>query len=226
MAQTATQRITGSTRVRGPMIVALRGASSKGNENTYGGVAAKGVGLDVGFSVQIPAGQSANSIQIEQPDGTVIQAFDGSGNLSVLSGVSSLTAQQALVSLTAANLKAMYTTPVQIVAAPATGKAIVVEKIIFEITTTATGFANGGIVVFQYDTTAAGAGTLVHAGSIPASVITAGAGTTVTGLWAASGSNGLTIPTAKGIYISNQTAAFITGTGTAKVWISYGILTA
>ncbi len=227
MAQTATQRITGSTRVRGPLIVALRGASSKGKENTYGGVGPVGVGLDVGLSVQIPVGQTANSMQVEQPDGTVVQAFDGSGNLSVLSGVASLTWQQALVTLTAAQLIAMYATPVQILPAPAAGKAIIVEQVIFEMNSTATQFTGGGIVGFQYDSAANHlGGTVVHAGSIPAAVVTAVAGQSLTGLWAASGTNGLTMPTAKGIFISNQTAAFATGTGTAKVWISYCILTA
>jgi hypothetical protein len=83
MAQTATQRTTGSTRVRGPMIVTLRGAGSKGHDYKLGGVAAVGTGLDVGLSVQIPTAQTANSFQVEQPDGTVIAAIGASGGLQL-----------------------------------------------------------------------------------------------------------------------------------------------
>lgn len=225
MSQSATQRTTGATRFKGPTIITLRGAGSKGKEYTLGGVAPVGTGLDVGLSVQIPTGQSANAFQVEQPDGTVIAQIDANGNFAQ-SGV--LGAVQAVkqVTLTAANLIAMYTTPVAIVPAPGAGVALVVSQILFQLKATSTAFSGGGIVVFQYDTTAHGAGTLVHAGSIPATVVNAGsAGSTVTGLWAASGSNGLTVPANKGIYISNQTGVFAAGTGTAIVTISYDILT-
>ena len=221
MAKTATQRTTGNTRFKGPVLVTLYGGGSKGHDGQT-----VGAGFDVGLSVQIPSAQSANSFQIEKPDGTVITAFDSNGNLSQLGGSSGLTTQiSGPIALTAANINGMYAAPVQILAAPGSGLSIVVQYILFEITTTSTQFAAGGVVLFQYDSTANGAGTAVHSGTIPAAVITATAGTTVTGLWAASGSNGLTIPANKGIFISNQTQAFTTGTGTAKVWISYGILT-
>jgi hypothetical protein len=85
------------------MIVTLRGASSKGHENTYGGVAAKGVGLDVGLSVQIPAGQTANGFQVEQPDGTAIAGFDSGGALMLTGNVASKL-YTALVQISAANI--------------------------------------------------------------------------------------------------------------------------
>lgn len=204
--------------------VIVRGAHGGGNEPSIG---AGGV---VPVNIKIPATskQTVPAFQVQRvASGVVTTLFDidQNGNIGALGGISSLTMQQAQVALTAANINGMYAAPVVIVAAPGAGLAIVVQEIIFEITTTATQFAAGGVVGFQYDSTINGAGTLVHAGTIPAATITATAGTTVTGLWAASGSNGLVIPANKGIYISNQTQAFTTGTGTAKVWISYGILT-
>jgi len=208
--------------------VTLLGVEPRGVAGA-GNAPSKGSGGDVALIVRVPSTQSVPCLSVRsQPvNGAATDLFDvdQAGNISALSGVGSLTWQQAQLALTAAQLKAMYAAPVQILAAPGAGLAIVVQEILFELTTTATAFANGGIVGFQYDSTANLAGTLVHGGSIPAAVITAGAGTTVTGLWAAPGANGLTIPANKGLFISNQTAAFITGTGTAKVWISYGLLT-
>lgn len=220
MANAATQRTTGNTRIRGPLLVTLPGGGSKGHD-----AQTVGVGLNVGLSVQVPTGQTANTIQVEKPDGTVVAAFDSNGNIATLGGLSSLTMAQALVPLTAAQINGMFAAPVQILAAPGTGLSIIVQQILFEITTTATQFAAGGVAGFQYDSTINGAGVIVHAGAIPVATITATAGTTVTGLWAASGANGLVVPANKGIFFSNLTQAFTTGTGTAKVWITYGILT-
>ena len=129
--------------------------------------------------------------------------------------------QYATVNLTAANILGMNAAPVSILPAPGAGKAIVVDNILFEMTTTATAFANGGVVSFPYH----GGSTNSHSGTIPAAVVTAGAGTSNTQLGPATGSNGTTIPANTGVDITNATAPFITGTGTAKVQIWYQIVT-
>lgn len=200
-----------------------RGTQGAGNEPHIGS------GGDVPLVIKVPSTQSVAALQIQtQPvNGAPSDLFDvdQNGNISVLSGVAQLTWQQIRVPLTAAQLIAMYAAPVQLIAAPAATQALVISDILFEMTTTATAFTGGGIVVFQYGNTADGGGTAVHAGSIPASVVKAGAGTTITGLWAASGSNGLTIPVNTGLFISCQTAPFAAGTGTAVVLVEYGILT-
>jgi hypothetical protein len=127
------------------------------------------------------------------------------------------------VSLTAANLLAMYTTPVEVVPAVA-GKSIIVDSVEFDITRTATQFTGGGVVNVQYANTANGAGTKMHA-DIAAAVVTAGAGRTITSR----------IPTVLsdiasasivgiGLYISNATAIFETGTGTAVVTVRYHLV--
>jgi hypothetical protein len=130
--------------------------------------------------------------------------------------------QAVTVNLTAANLIAMYATPVVIIPAVA-GKAIYIQSVEFDITRTATAFTGGGVVNLQYKNTANGAGTTLHA-DIAATVVTGAAGTTHT----------VRIPsvlsdvadadiTNVGVYISNKTAAFAAGTGTASVTVRYYI---
>lgn len=127
------------------------------------------------------------------------------------------------VSLTAAQIIAMYANPVAIVPA-VDGKAIIVDSVDFDITRTSTQFTSGGVVGVQYDSTANGAGTLTTA-NIAASVVTGTAGRTVTARIPVVQSD---IASAniigKGLYISNQTAAFATGTGTAVVTVRYHLV--
>lgn len=135
-------------------------------------------------------------------------------------GVETQVADVAVVDLTAADIIAMYTTPIEVVPAK-TGKAIFVDAVEFDITRTSTAFTGGGVVAVQYDSTANGAGTATHA-TIAATVVTGSAGETrtfripvVLSDVAASAIEGI------GLYISNQTAAFAAGTGTARLTVHY-----
>jgi hypothetical protein len=126
------------------------------------------------------------------------------------------------VSLTAAQLNGMYAAPVKLLDPQGAGKAIIVTKAVFTITRTATAFANGGVSIVQYGSTVNGGGTQSLDSTIAAAVITGAAGTTVTvrngavisDLAAASIQNAP-------LYLSNQTAAFITGTGTGTIDVWY-----
>lgn len=129
--------------------------------------------------------------------------------------------QYKTVSLTAANLIAMFTTPVSVIAAPGTGKAIIVDTILFEMTTTATQFTGGGAVDFVFH----GTSTATHTGTIPASIVTTTAGTSNTQLGSPTAANGTTVMANTGVDITNATAAFAAGTGTAKVQIWYSVVT-
>lgn len=129
----------------------------------------------------------------------------------------------ATVALAAADLIAMYTTPVVAVAA-VTGKAIVVDSVDFIITRTASAFTGGGVVAVQYDSTANGAGTATHA-TIAATVVTGSAGTTYTTRIPVVQSDIASASIiSKGLYISNQTAAFAAGTGTASLIVRYHLI--
>jgi hypothetical protein len=94
--------------------------------------------------------------------------------------------------------------------------------VLFEITRTATAFTGGGVVSLQYHTTTT---SVPHAGTIAASVVTGAAGTVQTYLGPNVGANGLVIPANEGIDITNATAAFAAGTGTAKVFVKYRVVT-
>lgn len=124
------------------------------------------------------------------------------------------------VSLTAAQIIAMYATPIQVVAA-VTGKALYVASVNFDLTGTATQFTGGGVVNVQYDSTANGAGTTAHA-DIAASVVT-GATALVHTFRIPKDQSAIATASivGKGLYISNKSAAFAAGTGTAVVTVRY-----
>lgn len=127
------------------------------------------------------------------------------------------------VALTAANLIAMYATPVEIVPAVA-GKAIIVDSVDFDITRTSTAFTGGGAVAVQYNSTANGAGTATTA-TIAATVVTGAAGRTITARIPVVQSDIATASiTSIGLYISNATGAFAAGTGTANVKVTYHLV--
>ena len=127
------------------------------------------------------------------------------------------------VSLTAADIIAMYTTPVAIVPA-VTGKAIIVDSMELVITRTSTAFTGGGVVAVQYNSTANGAGTATTA-TIAATVVTGAAGTTYTSRIPVNLSDVASASIASiGLYISNATAAFAAGTGTASVKVRYHLV--
>lgn len=129
----------------------------------------------------------------------------------------------ACVALTAAQIIAMGTTPVSILPAPGAGKAILVDSILFGMTRTGTAFTGGGAINFQYHTTT---NSVPHSGTIPATLVTTGgAGSAQTRLGPDVSSNGLVVPANEGIDITNATAPFAAGTGTAKVFIRYRVIT-
>ena len=87
---------------------------------------------------------------------------------------------------------------------------------------TATQFTGGGVVSVQYANTANGAGTSVQASTFAATVVTGATAVTYStrppatlSAVATASINGI------GLYISNATAVFATGTGTATVRVTY-----
>lgn len=140
-------------------------------------------------------------------------AFDGSGT-GVFTGGSGT----ATVNLTAAQIIAMNATPVSLIAAPGAGMAIIVDNITLKMVTTATGFTGGGALEFRY-TNASGAKV---SADIAAAVVTAGAGTSFTNVRGVTTS--LTPVANAAIVITNATAAFAAGTGTAVVTIQYHVV--
>lgn len=126
--------------------------------------------------------------------------------------------QTVVVALTAAQIIAMGTTPVSLIAAPGAGKCVIVDNITFKMTTTATAFTGGGAVEFRY-TDASGAKV---AADIAAAVVTGGAGVSFTNVRGIEAS--LTGVANAAIVITNATAAFAAGTGTASLAIDYHVV--
>ncbi len=122
-----------------------------------------------------------------------------------------------IVNLTATQIKGMSVTPIQLVAAPGTTSCIVLHKANLRMAPSGTAFANGGNTVLQYKT-----GTVAATAVIANTVINA-AGTTVSNTVR----NGIDVAAVANsdLEITNASAPFITGTGTAQVQIWYSIVT-
>lgn len=126
--------------------------------------------------------------------------------------------QTVVIPLTSANILAMNSTPVSLIASPGSGKATRVLDVSLKMTTTSTQYANGGAVEFRYTD---GSGTKVTA-DIAAAVVTTTAGVSYTSVGGIEAS--LTMVTAAAIVVHNADAPFITGTGSGLLSISYKVV--
>ena len=124
------------------------------------------------------------------------------------------------VSLTAAQIIALYTTSVEVVPAYP-GKAIILDSFEFDLTGTATQFTGGGVVNLQYKNTANGAGTTLHA-DIAATVVQQATARVITQRIPKDISATATADiTGVGVFIGAKTANFAAGTGTAVCRVKY-----
>jgi hypothetical protein len=126
--------------------------------------------------------------------------------------------QKTVVTLTAAQIMAMFGAAVSILPAPAAGQVLVVDQFIVQMKPGATQFTGGGAVSFQYH----GTGVVPHSSTIPAATVTSAAASEnvvppPTGV--------IQPPSATGIDIVNATGAFATGNGTMVVTVFYSIIT-
>jgi hypothetical protein len=132
--------------------------------------------------------------------------------------------QHASITLTAAQIIGMYVTPVLVVATPPSlngvAVAIVPERWMFRMSSTATAFTAGGAVSIQFGSTGSGGGTALG-DTLAASVITAT--NTISQTLVQLGASNITLTAASGIYVTNATQSFATGTGTATLDLWYAI---
>lgn len=134
------------------------------------------------------------------------------------------TVQYAKVSLSAANFLGMYAAPVVLVAAGGANTLHVVERIAFEVDYGGAQFAAGGAVAVQYDNTANGLGAPATA-TTAAAVFNAFVADGVVGAAGSLSSATAAATVNKGLFLSNQTSAFTTGTSTVDVHIWYSTVT-
>jgi hypothetical protein len=153
-------------------------------------------------------------------DGSTAPAINTTGGIisSGGFGIGTEINTQTSYTLTAAQIAAMYATPVTIIPAPGAGKVLNINDIVLQTKPGGTNFAAGGAVNLQYH----GTSVTPHASSIPATTINSGTAS-VNSLPPPAGV--IQIPVNTGLDITNATQAFTTGTGTAVVTVAYTILT-
>lgn len=153
-----------------------------------------------------------------------VPGFIGDG--SALTGITSSSLdpallQKAVVTLTAANIIAMFTTPVSILPAPGTGKVIVVDAIFVQTKPGGTNFTGGGAVDLVYHGTA----TIPHTGTVTAAQIQSGTAKYVYLGPNTSGAIDLSAVANVGLDVTNATAVFAAGNGTVIVTVWYSVVT-
>ena len=191
------------------------------------------------FGINLPstgAGSVADYVNW-QSNGTFKFKVTSAGNTSIvgtaaITGLATLTAGASMnsatgtgtminhvqVSLTSAQILAMNTA-IELIAAPGASKTIVVKQVVFHMDRTATAYANGGAVTIGYD-----AATVQALDSTIASTVVTGAQGNVCSFRNPAVISDAATTINKNLAIINATAAFITGTGTAKVDIWYTVV--
>jgi len=128
----------------------------------------------------------------------------------------------AEANISAANIVAMYTTPVEVVAAPGAGKAIefVSASLIYGFVTAA--YTGGGVVTLEYSGGATCSTDIAAANSFGA------AGDKVFSMAHLNASGGYTMPVNTGLDITNATGVFVdpgTAVGVGRIKVNYRVVT-
>jgi len=135
-------------------------------------------------------------------------------------------AASATVTLTAAQVKALYDTPVQLIAAPGAGKLVIIDNILWDIAFGTTQYTAGGVLAAQYGNTVHGAGP-VASGTLAAASLNGVAASGFLSNGGVSGALSVTKATSlnTAVYLSNQTADFATGDSTVTLYVRYRVVT-
>lgn len=147
-------------------------------------------------------------------------------NSVLSSAISPLLPKYTTVAITAAQFNGMYATPKLILAAGGANTLIVLHRAMLVMTFVSADYAAGGVVGFQYDSTAHGAG--VAASNTEAAADFFAAASTTFQFEGVSGNtvaiSPFTTSVNKGLYLSNLTQAFTTGDSTWVCHLWYSII--
>jgi hypothetical protein len=135
-------------------------------------------------------------------------------------------AASATVTLSAAQIKALYDTPVQLIAAPGAGKLVLIDSILWDVAFGTTQYAAGGAIAAQYGNAAHGAGPAAS-GTLAAASLN---GVAASSFLSNAGSAGLLDVAASAslntaVFLSNASGDFTTGDSTATLYVRYRIVT-
>jgi hypothetical protein len=133
-------------------------------------------------------------------------------------------AQLSTTTISNAQLLGMYATPIQLVAAGASGTLLVLDKLVLDYAWATADTAAGGAIAVQYGNSAHGAGVAASVSIAAATLNALGAASILT----AGSTPVAAIDTslyAEGLFLSNATGAFTTGAGTMTAYTYYKVLT-
>lgn len=151
-------------------------------------------------------------------DGVLLKDSKVTASGGISKGSVNITEFTTEVALTAANLIAMYTTPIVVVAAPTSDYALDFVGAVLIYDSTATAFTSGGAITIGYAGAAAVSTTL-------AATFLTGAGDKVWNLQKLNGATGYSMPVGTALAITNATGVFATGTGVCRLQITYRVHT-
>lgn len=158
---------------------------------------------------------------------TVTLPVPGGSTGQVTTGLyqnSSLVEAVTTVTLSNAQLLGMYATPVLLVPAQGANNMIIVDKVIVDYHYLTAATAAGGAIAAQYGSAANGAGPAASA-SIAAATLNGFSGSAIMAVGQVAVSQLDAAVENVGVYISNATAAFTTGAGSATVYTYYRSVT-
>lgn len=134
----------------------------------------------------------------------------------ISTGTTKVVTRTTEVLLSAANLQAMYTTPVELVAAPGAGYVLAFERAVLIYDDGGTDYAGGGVITINYASGAAQSSNL-------AATFLTGNGDKVFNLEKLNAAGGLSMLVNTALVITNASGAFTTGVGVCRCYITYSI---
>lgn len=130
---------------------------------------------------------------------------------------------QATIAVTTAEFKGMYAAPKELLPAPGANRMYVVKKVALELDYNSAQYTGGGAVAVQYDDTVNGAGTDASE-DIAAATINGYSADSIVGADGEIESAAASTIVNKGLYLSNETAAFADGDSPVYVHLEYSVV--
>jgi hypothetical protein len=211
-----------ATATKGSLVIA--GVANTGNTNTT--ISNDAMGQASVVNIPDPAnaigqflvGATATpfvSGNFPENSGTAGLMIDSGISITSIASVIAAGPLSAQVTMTAAQFNGMYAAPLLLVAAPGANSMIIVDSIAIVMTYGSAAFAAGGVVAAQYDSTADGAGVIASTTEAAADFFATAS--TVFKLNPGAVLAPFSTCANKGLYLSNVTQAFTTGTGSAFI---------